>query len=65
MAKSGRWTLIPGTGVEHNPVDNSLRMTLTQPELTGGRAALINGYTLQLNKTLDEPIREARWLPAG
>ena len=59
------WSLSPGTGVEHNPVDNTLLMTLTQPELIGGRAALINGDTLQLNKTLDEPIREARWLPAG
>ena len=59
------WTLIPGTGVEHNPVDNTLLMTLTQPELFGGRAALIDADTLQLKKTLDEPIREARWLPAG
>ena len=59
------WSLSPGTGMEHNPVGNDLLMTLTQPDLKGGRAALIEADTLRLRKVMDESIKEARWLPAG
>ncbi len=59
------WTLSPGTRVEHNPVGNALLMTVTQPDLRGGRAALIEADTLHLRKVMDEPIKEARWLPSG
>ena len=51
--------------MEHNPVGNDLLMTLTQPDLKGGRAALIEADTLHLRKVMDESIKEARWLPAG
>ena len=59
------WSLSPGTGVEHNPVGNDLLMTVTKPDLTAGRAALIEADTLQWKQIMDEPIQEARWLPAG
>ena len=59
------WTMSPGTGMEHNPVGNTLLMTLNQPDLKGGRAALIEADTLHLRKVMDESIKEARWLPAG
>ena len=59
------WTLSPGTGMEHNPVGNTLLMTLNQPDLKGGRAALIEADTLRVREVMDEPIKEARWLPAG
>ena len=51
--------------MEHNPVGNDLLMTLTQPDLKGGRAALIEADTLQWREVMDESIKEARWLPAG
>ncbi len=59
------WTIIPGTGVEHNPVDNTLLMTLTKSDLQSGRAALIDADTLKLKKVMEEPIKEALWLPSG
>ncbi len=59
------WTLIPGTGVEHNLIDNTLLVTLTKSDLQSGRAALIDADTLQLKKVMEGPIREARWLPSG
>ena len=40
-------------------------MTVTKPDLTAGRAALIEADTLQWKQIMDEPIQEARWLPAG
>ena len=51
--------------MEHNPVGNTLLMTLNQPDLKGGRAALIEADTLRVREVMDEPIKEARWLPAG
>ena len=59
------WSLKAGTPLQWNASENQLLMTLTKPELTSGRAGLMGADSMQWIKILNEPIREAQWLPSG
>ena len=59
------WSVKAGTPLQWNASENQLLMTLTKPELTSGRAGLMGADSMQWIKILDEPIREAQWLPSG
>lgn len=67
------WELEPGTGLHYDPTGDRLLLML-RPLVSGGangaggrqeaRPALIDATSLQMS-LLPQPVRQARWLPAG
>lgn len=62
------WELEPGTGLQFDPSRNQLLMALrplvSRPGRTQARPALVNATSLEF-RVLDQPVRQAQWLPAG
>lgn len=59
------WILKAGTPMQWDATGNRLLLTLTRPELDGGRAALVRAADLSWITIMKQPIREAQWLRSG
>lgn len=59
------WTVQAGTPMQWDAVGNQLLLTLSQAEMSDGRAALLDADNLQTIDIGADPIGEAQWLQAG
>lgn len=58
------WQPEPGTAMSYDPVSGQLLFTVRRDPRQPARPALLDGRSLRVT-VLPQPIRQARWLPAG